>query len=224
MENLRVATFNVRRCEGLDGRVDPARTAAVLQATGAGIIALQELDRGLVRSGLVDQPRRLAEALGMVVRFHPTFPMKGGGEYGIALAAHDAFDVEAVELPRARGDDEPRAALCGRHLGVTFVCTHLSLDPEGRARQTWELAGLCEGLEPPVVLMGDLNQTRRRLGPLGDAGLHPGRRRHATHHARWPRHQIDWVLAGRGAKVTRSWTLRTRASDHLPLVAEVASA
>jgi endonuclease/exonuclease/phosphatase family metal-dependent hydrolase len=204
----------------MDGRVDAARTAAVLASSGAAVIALQELDRGLPRSGHVDQPRRLGDRLGMTVRFHPTMSF-GGGEYGIALLGPYPAEVDAIELPRARPDDEPRAALWGRWEGITFVCTHLTLDRAGRALQTAELARLCHDLEPPVVLLGDLNQTRRGLRPLAEVGLRPDRRRHLTHSSTRPRHQIDWALAGRGARVARSWTLWTRASDHLPLVAEV---
>jgi len=40
---LRIATYNVHRCRGLDGRTRPDRIAAVLQAIGADIVALQEV-------------------------------------------------------------------------------------------------------------------------------------------------------------------------------------
>src|SRR5262252_5305361 len=40
---LRIATYNVHRCRGLDGRTRPDRTAAVLRAIGADIVALQEV-------------------------------------------------------------------------------------------------------------------------------------------------------------------------------------
>ena len=40
---LRVATYNIHRCRGLDGRTRPERIAEVLQAIGADVIALQEV-------------------------------------------------------------------------------------------------------------------------------------------------------------------------------------
>ena len=217
MRTVRVATYNVRRCEGVDGRVDPARTAAVLNATGADVLALQELDQRVPRSGLADQPRLLEENLGKPVLFHPTIDL-GGGRYGIALAAEGLEEPGSRVLP---GRSEPRAALWATKSGVTFVCTHLSLEDGDRALQTAALADLCGDLPAPVVLLGDLNQTRRGLGPLLRAGLRPGPGRHLTHSSKWPRHQIDWVLGGPGARVVRSWTLASRASDHRPLVAEV---
>ena len=41
--NLRVATYNIHRCRGLDGRTNPARTAEVIRAIEADVIALQEV-------------------------------------------------------------------------------------------------------------------------------------------------------------------------------------
>src|SRR5262249_22969723 len=40
---LRVVTYNVHRCRGLDGRTRPERIAAVLRAVDADVVALQEV-------------------------------------------------------------------------------------------------------------------------------------------------------------------------------------
>src|SRR3954463_15041356 len=40
---LRVATYNIHRCRGLDGRTRPDRTAEVLRAIDADVVALQEV-------------------------------------------------------------------------------------------------------------------------------------------------------------------------------------
>src|SRR5687768_38666 len=42
---LPVMTFNIHHGVGLDGRLDLARVAAVIRASGAEVIALQEVDR-----------------------------------------------------------------------------------------------------------------------------------------------------------------------------------
>jgi endonuclease/exonuclease/phosphatase family metal-dependent hydrolase len=215
---VRAATFNVKHCQGLDGRTDPARTATVLQALGAEVMALQELDRGMLRSAGVDQPAALAAALGMEVHFERTISLEGG-EYGIGLAGRGLSEVGAEALPGGPGE-EPRRAVWGRRGAVWFVCTHLSLRDESQRKQVEALATILAGLGPRVVLLGDLNGTARTLGPLLAAGFDPGRRRR-THPARFPTKQIDWVLGGPGVHIGRTWTLRTKASDHLPLVAEV---
>src|SRR5258708_7156408 len=40
---LRVATYNVHRCRGIDGRTRPERIAAVIRAIDADVVALQEV-------------------------------------------------------------------------------------------------------------------------------------------------------------------------------------
>jgi endonuclease/exonuclease/phosphatase family metal-dependent hydrolase len=44
---LNVATYNIHRCVGIDGRYDPARIARVLKEIGADIVGLQEVDTSL---------------------------------------------------------------------------------------------------------------------------------------------------------------------------------
>ena len=39
---LRVATYNIHRCRGLDGRTSPARIAEVIASVEPDIVALQE--------------------------------------------------------------------------------------------------------------------------------------------------------------------------------------
>jgi len=40
---LRIATYNIHRCRGLDGRTRPARIIAVLSSIDADVVALQEV-------------------------------------------------------------------------------------------------------------------------------------------------------------------------------------
>ncbi|MCY3003234.1 MAG: hypothetical protein NTV21_15650, partial [Planctomycetota bacterium] len=72
---LRVASYNIKHGEGLDGRVDLERTAAVLARFDADLIALQEVDVGVRRSGGVDQPHALAQQLEQLTsrRYHASF-------------------------------------------------------------------------------------------------------------------------------------------------------
>ena len=43
MTTLRVATYNIHRARGLDGRTNPARIAEVIRGIEADVIALQEV-------------------------------------------------------------------------------------------------------------------------------------------------------------------------------------
>lgn len=228
-----MVTYNLRHCEGLDGVVDVDRAARALAGSGAEVIGLQEIDDGLARSGGTNQAAELSEALGFEVAFHPTLERRGG-RYGLGFAAPETSETHFERLPR-RGDEEPRGAIVARAKDVWFVVTHLATDRISRATQTRALASIAAGLDGPVLVMGDLNQPGGSLGPLTEAGLASDGLRHGTlQHSlpagltrvlgwvRLPRPKhIDHVLAGGGARVERSWTVPSDASDHVPLVAEI---
>ncbi len=62
---IRVATYNIHKCRGLDRRVRPARIVEILREIDADIIALQEvlsLQGGLREK---DQARFISEEMGM---------------------------------------------------------------------------------------------------------------------------------------------------------------
>lgn len=209
---MRVATFNVHHCEGRDGVVDVARVAEVVRRTGAEVVALQELDMAMERTGFADQPGELAAATGLTVEFHALL-QRGDGRYGIALAAAERIDSRLIPLPRL-AREEPRGAAVARYRGVTVVGTHLSRSRAARAAQVEALAGLARRLQAPVLLMGDLNQTHAGLGPLTEAGFRgPARQR-------WAR-SIDHILVGPGLRISAFETIRTGASDHPALAADV---
>ena len=60
---LRIATYNVHRCRGLDGRTRPERIAAVLSTIDADVVALQEVVGAGPRGG--GQAEEIGAALGM---------------------------------------------------------------------------------------------------------------------------------------------------------------
>ena len=219
MPPLRIATFNIRHGLGMDGRVDLTRIAAVLRATTAEVVIVQEVDRWWTRSGSVDQPSVLAELSGLRMSFFPTV-VRGESRYGLVLASTEPLEAGAFPLPRL-GSEEPRIFVRARFGDVTFLGTHLSRSAEARRVQTLALAEEIRTAEGPVVVAGDLNQGPSKLGPLRAAGLAGLARTLRTHPSIRPRRAIDHVLAGGGADVRAAWTLPTRSSDHRPLVAEI---
>ena len=219
MTVVRLATFNIRRGLGLDSATNLERTAKTIRATGAQLIAMQELDRRKWRSGMIDQPAKLAELTGMKVHFWPTVRRWLGG-YGIALAVRGRAEMEFRALPSA-GREEPRGAIVGRAAGLGIIAAHVATQ-RGRShlRQLEAIASMAAELEAPVVVLGDLNAPRRELDGLRAAGFDPGPEI-VTFGGRRPR-QIDYILVGPGARLVRLWTVPSEASDHLPLVADVA--
>lgn len=215
---LRVATFNIHHGAGRDGKADIGRAAEVIRGLAVDLIALQELDVGLRRSRNVDQPAELADLLGMHVYFAPALHLDGG-EYGIALVSRDEFRGAVERLPRVK-DEEPRVAIVAGWRQIGIVTTHLSRSAESRGIQTAKLADLIGKLGTPAIILGDLNQTAKALGPLTGAGLTPVKAPKGPLQV-LPRRQIDHILITKDMTVTKAWTVPTSVSDHVPLVAEI---
>jgi len=105
---LRVAAYNIKHGQGMDGEVDLERVADVLRALDADVITLQEMDRGVERTEGVDQATRLGELLGMDAYFGDFMPYQGG-HYGMAVLSR--LPVVASRNHRLPDGDEPRSAL-----------------------------------------------------------------------------------------------------------------
>ncbi|HUG27420.1 MAG TPA: endonuclease/exonuclease/phosphatase family protein, partial [Gemmatimonadales bacterium] len=96
---LRVVSYNIRHGRGMDGEVNLERTAAVLRQLTPDIVALQEVDNRVTRSGGEDQAAVLGGLLGMEHAFG-SFMDYQGGQYGMAiLSRHPIVRVDPVRLP-----------------------------------------------------------------------------------------------------------------------------
>ena len=217
---MRVATFNVHHCAARDDRVGLERTVAAIRATEAELVALQELDRFMERSGGQDQPLELARRLEKEVTFFPTL-RRGDAEYGIGLVAARGSVTDARFVPLPRIDiEEPRGVITASWNGIAVICTHLATAPRPLRIQTGALAAIARGIDGPVAVLGDLNQSARGLAPFTRFGYR-GAFGHGTLPHRFPKRQIDHILVSPELEITRSWTVPTTASDHLPLAADL---
>ncbi len=111
---MRVVTFNI--CHASRGRgtaVDNDAVVAACVDLAPDVLALQEVDRGVRRSGRVDQTALVADACGMASTFVAAQRL-GGGDYGNALLVRgDVREVERLSFTgRWRwGPRDRRAAL-----------------------------------------------------------------------------------------------------------------
>ena len=225
---MRIVSYNIHGCVGTDGRRDPARIVAVLEALAPDVATLQEVDSRASRGG-VDQAMILAHRLGMQLVEGPLL-REHTGHYGNAILSRWPMRHVGDGLYRRQGG-EIRGWLAIEAIAPTgmwwrVVTTHLALGGAVRSAQMRELAAQLGSVQMPLVLAGDLNEWRpwrRRMGGLSDAvSLLPPR----PSFPGWrPILALD-RLAVRSASVTAGPTVDAspearRASDHLPLWAEL---
>lgn len=233
---IRVMTYNIHHARGVDGDVDIERIAKVIQREEPDFVALQEVDRGVPRSGERDLTAELAALTGMTGYFEKNHPV-AGGEYGNALLSrHPILERKNTHFQHLH-DGEQRGVLQavvevkGRKL--LLLNTHLAhraVDVDDRlfcAEQVETLVG--EYADLPVIFAGDFNERP-------DGALHERLSRNYvdvwkavgdgdgfTHASEQPNKRIDyiWLSGERGLTPLRSWVPETLASDHMPLVAEI---
>ena len=102
---LRVMTYNVHSCVGIDGKLSPRRVARVISRYEPDIVALQEVDVGRLRTRQADQARVIAECLQMDYHFHPTIQVEEEAYGDCILSRLPMRLVKAGGLPSLRDGD-----------------------------------------------------------------------------------------------------------------------
>ncbi|WP_290612569.1 endonuclease/exonuclease/phosphatase family protein [Arsukibacterium sp. UBA3155] len=242
-DSLRVMTYNVHSCIGLDGKIDVERIARVIALAKPDVVVLQELDVGRDRTQGLDQAQLIARALEMEFHFHPAMHLEEE-KYGDAILTHLPMTlVKAGPLPGLADKPklEPRGAiwatveLHGQQINI--INTHLGLQPRERLAQIdallseeWLGHPDCNG---PVIFCGDLNaqpgsEVCRRLNQkMTDAQtLLEGYRPRGTFPSRFAAIRIDHIYVSESVEVTAveiPGSVQAKiASDHLPLLIALA--
>lgn len=231
---LRVMTYNIHHGEGMDGALDLGRIAAVIRGTRPDLVALQEVDRHLSRSGSVDQAAELGRLTGMDHRFAKAIAFDGG-EYGIAvLSKLPIASAHTLMLPNEPGGEQRVllvVQLAPEHGLPSFVFadTHLEWQENAELAEQIRLAqanAIQNELKDktPLILAGDMNAlpdsaTMRVFAEnMADATAHIG-----------PTHaedgKIDYILfeENSGWRLVGAQAIEEdTASDHLPVLAVLA--
>ncbi|OQW32329.1 MAG: hypothetical protein A4E19_19780 [Nitrospira sp. SG-bin1] len=147
---LAVATYNVHRCVGWDGRYSRERILGVLEELQADLIALQEVEKE-------DTLHWLADHLRMTAIAGPMLQRAGACGNGV-LTTCTLDEVRLVDLSIPH--HEPRGAIdldvrCGTEK-VQVIATHLGLRPGERRWQVRELLKRFGARH--CLLMGDINE------------------------------------------------------------------
>jgi endonuclease/exonuclease/phosphatase family metal-dependent hydrolase len=235
---IRVASYNIHKCRGLDRRTDPERIAKIIAELDADVVALQEiLD---VRDGRLelDQARRIAAALGT---YHHCFgenrPLYGGRYGNMTLSRFPVRVCRNYDLTwrhrERRGCLRTDLLLPGNtplhlfnvHLGTSFVerrhQARMLLSDDMLSKKPWE---------GPRIVVGDFNEWTRGLasrlmGEVFEAAKPKTLLRHGrTYPGVFPVLHLDHFYYEKHLLLRSFRVHRTRralvASDHLPLLAE----
>ncbi len=228
---LQLASYNIHRCVGSDGRRDPARVREVLRALDADLIALQEVELLRDDPGLLDYlcaDSAWQPVFGVTVQHE-------NGDYGNAVLCRlpvDSVHQQDLSFPQR----EPRGAMHLRctvgSLQLQVTATHFGLRAGERRMQAKALvdeldaASRAANAPDAGVLMGDFNEwapRSRTLRYLGRRFLSTPAPR--TFPTRQPLFALDriWVTPGiESFELEAVRTPLTRiASDHLPLRARL---
>jgi endonuclease/exonuclease/phosphatase family metal-dependent hydrolase len=248
---ITLASYNMHKAVGLDGRRDPHRILRVLQEIDADVVALQEADRRVGGRGST-VPQELIDSQGLYkpvhlgVRHKRVFEKarkhtdrllkvdtRNIGWHGNAILVKPnvgVIDCAALELPTL----EPRGAVIAELLigdtPLRVVGMHLDLSGLWRRRQIRAiLAEIARRPQKmPTVLMGDTNEWRTIAGCLKDfepefhiAPTGP------SFHARHPVAQLDRIIVGKDLSIEAAGVHMSAAarlaSDHLPIWARVSA-
>ena len=233
MTDVRIATYNIHRCRGMDRRIVPARIVEVLRDINADVIALQEvIGAGLQGAG---QAEEIGAGLGMgwvmnsvrTLRHHQfgnvilsRFPIVHHSQYDLSWRTCEPRNCQRADLE-----------IDGQLLHIYNV--HLGTAVLERRYQARRLVSFVHDrrVTGPKVLLGDFNEWMRGLATRTlsslfesvDISEHLKRRR--TYPGLFPVLHLDHIYYDGPVKVLRVEMPRTRksliASDHLPLVANL---
>lgn len=167
---LRVLCYNIHYGQGMDGTYDLERLAEVIRRFDPDLVALQEVDVLVERSGKIHQAQRLGELTGLQVRYGPTQHYQGGLYGNAVLTKLPILDVLIHPLPYTEATPElqtyPRGAIAvtveapdGKPL--RFISTHFQHNvPEDRLSEAVAINELFAHEDAPrTILAGDMNAT-----------------------------------------------------------------
>jgi len=232
--DLRIATYNIHRCRGMDRRVVPGRIVEVLREIDADIIALQEvIGAGPAGAG---QAEEIGAALGMgwVMTCVRTLRQHQFGNVVMSrlpIVHHSQYDLTWRTCEQRACQRADLALGSGQVLHVYNV--HLGTAVLERRYQATRLAGFVHDkrVEGTKIILGDFNEWMRGLATSTLSSLfqsidiyeHLKRRR--TYPGIFPVLHLDHIyyegqVEIRGLELARS-RKALMASDHLPLVANL---
>jgi endonuclease/exonuclease/phosphatase family metal-dependent hydrolase len=220
--SVRIMTYNVKNCTGMDNVTDYRRVAAVISRVQPDVVALQELDSATVRSRGAFVLQELAERTQLHGIFAPAIDFQGG-KYGVGLLSKEKpLGFRQASLP----GEEKRTLLIVEFSRYIVCCTHLDTEQESRERAIPIILEAVKNTQKPLILAGDMNAEYRspELAALGEKFTLLSGYSKGTFPADKPNQCIDFIYGYNSASyavLTQSVLNEPVASDHRPLYVEL---
>ena len=221
---MRIVSYNIRKAVGLDWRRDGERIVDVLDEIKADVVVLQEADRRIgTRAGVLPLDR-IKDRLGLQLADVALRPGSHGWHGNAILFASHLGPAHARRIPLPTLEPRGAVALTLPRLGLEVIGAHLGLTPGMRRRQMLHLADHIAQASHPVVIGGDLNAIRIPDDAFGASArlASPG----PSFHAARPAFGFDRFVVSGAVRLCSAHVhmsdLARRASDHLPVVADIA--
>ncbi|MFN7140219.1 MAG: endonuclease/exonuclease/phosphatase family protein [Limisphaerales bacterium] len=227
-------TYNIHHGRGLDNKVDIARTAQVIREINPDIVAIQEMDRWVERSGKVDQIAELSRLTGLEFYFEKNINYQGG-EYGsgfltrFPILQKTNYHYQMIRPNEQRGLLQMVLDVNGTKLAV--MNTHIDWRPDDEERllnvqEIKEAADRYTGM--PLLVIGDFNDdpgSRTHLSmkeTFVDVWDLLGKGDGFTWHGEERSKRLDYIFVRPSETITpiTIQVVPADASDHNPVVAE----
>jgi endonuclease/exonuclease/phosphatase family metal-dependent hydrolase len=225
-------TYNIHSAFGSLGRHDPEAIAQVIEDSGAQVVALQEISRDRLLDGGSDLVTWLSRRLDMPIVFNGTEEPHWGNAIlsRLPVLAHGSGELPRDGSLIGRGYTWAEIDV-GADDPLLVVNTHLHQieeDHDVRLEQVPVLLDFWDG-RPNLILLGDLNAEpdAPEIALLAEAGLidswlEAGSGPGLTWSVVDPQKRIDWIWHSPDLVGTQAELIQTLASDHLPLVVQIA--
>ena len=238
-------TFNIHHGEGVDQKIDIRRIADIINKSGADIVALQDVDRWVPRSGKMDVISALSDQTGMTYAFAANFDLDGGTSGNGVLTRFPILEEKSHTMISPGPGREYRCmelVLDVKGIELVFMNTELD-DAVNDSVKTLDLARI-RGIASvhtfvPVILCGSFNTdpSSRSITSLGgefqDCWAIAGSGQGSTSPASSPQMRSDYVFVSKtqsptdsktiqtGLKAVNAEVVATTASNHLPFIVDL---
>jgi endonuclease/exonuclease/phosphatase family metal-dependent hydrolase len=227
---LRVMTYNIHHGIDADQHVDLEAIADVIAAENPDVIVLNEVNRARLTNGFVDTLPLISRRLQMRYVYGAT---RSDGQFGNAILSrypilewdnthyqHKTTEVRGLLRVVIQTGTGP-VTIFGTHLDHLDGPRHVRNEQVMEALDIWAHA-------PRTVLLGDLNAEPdaaelQRIYQVGfvDVLEETGQDNAFTFWEPMPNRRIDFIFQTPDLTLLQAWVVPSRASDHLPVLAEL---